>query len=145
MRTYQLYIINEEFASYYFGRESIFFRLFQEYEQSEGKLQAILTKQIVYITKSIPSIRLHQYLKQQLQGTKGFLYENGTYKMEYGRNSSAKLEIHERFLLLNAYGNYEAETRFFEVLRKNEGSYLAIDLRNHRYGWLKPIKERKFV
>lgn len=145
LRTYQLYIIHDQFASHYFGRESMFFRLFKEYEESEGDLQSILKKQILYITESIPSIRLHQYLSQQLQGTKGFLYNKGAYMVECGRNSLAKLEISERYLTLTAHGSYEAETRFFEILRKIDSSYLAIDLENHRYGWLKPIKMRKFV
>lgn len=145
LRTYQIYIIDDEFASHYFGRERMFFRLFTEYEESHGDLQAILLKQIYYITNSIPSIRLHQYLQQQLQNVKGFRMSQGAYVIDYGRTSQAKLEIYERYLLLTAQGSYEAETSFFEVIRKNEDSYLAVDLMNHRYGWLKPIKDRKFV
>lgn len=145
MRNYQLYIIDDEFASHYFGREIMFFQLFQEYEQSQGEMQAILSKQICYITNPTPSIRLHQYLQQQLQKTKGFRMEQGTYIIEYGRNSSARLRVYERYLSLDAQGSYEAETCFFELLRKYEGTYLAIDIENERYGWLKPIKERKFV
>ncbi|MDQ0154993.1 hypothetical protein J2S07_001297 [Robertmurraya andreesenii] len=145
MRTYQIYIIDNEFASHYFGREGMFFQLFQEYDESEGELQTILLKQIYYITNSIPSIRLHQYLQQQLQMTKGFYVSGGLYGIDHGRTSSATLEVSERHLTLKAQGSYEAETRFFEILRKNKENYLAIDLRNQRYGWLKPIKERKFV
>ncbi|GIN61664.1 sporulation inhibitor of replication protein SirA [Robertmurraya siralis] len=145
MRSYQLYIITDEFASHYFGRESMFFQLFKEYESAYGELYSIITKQIIYITKPIPSIRLHQYIQQQLQNTAGYSFENGIYQISYGKSSFAKLEIFDRYLTIDAKGSYEAETCFFEVLRKNEGAFLAIDLLNDRYGWLKPIKERKFV
>lgn len=145
LRSYQLYIITDEFASHYFGRESMFFQLFKEYEVALGELYTIITKQIVYITKPIPSIRLHQYIQQQMQNTAGYSFENGVYRIDYGKSSRAKLEVFDRFLMIEAEGSYEAETCFFEVLRKNEGAFLAVDLRNDRYGWLKPIKERKFV
>ncbi|MEQ2526585.1 sporulation inhibitor of replication protein SirA [Robertmurraya yapensis] len=145
MRTYQLYIIDDEFASHYFGREHMFFRLFKEYEEAHGELQSIIRKQIQYITKSIPSIRFHQSIQQQLQNHNGFSMEQGLYILDQGRGSSARLEIFDRYFLLESQGNYEAETSFFEVLRKNERSILAIDLKNNHYGWLKPIKERKFV
>jgi hypothetical protein len=145
MRTYQLYIIDDVFASHYFGRESMFFQLFKEYDEAIGELQSILAKQIAFITKPIPSIRLHQYIQQQLQKTKGFQMSQGTYVIEYGKNSSARLEVLDRYLIIEAEGSYEAETCFFEVLRKNEGAYLAVDIKSNRYGWLKPIKERKFV
>ncbi len=123
----------------------MFFQLFKEYESAYGELYSIITKQIIYITKPIPSIRLHQYIQQQLQNTAGYSFENGIYQISYGKSSFAKLEIFDRYLTIDAKGSYEAETCFFEVLRKNEGAFLAIDLLNDRYGWLKPIKERKFV
>lgn len=123
----------------------MFLRLFKEYEESKGDMQTILLKQIYYITNSIPSIRLHQYLQQQLQKMKGFYMDQGVYVIEYGRNSLARLRVYERYLSLEAQGSYEAETCFFELLRKNEGTYLAIDINDDRCGWLKPIKERKFV
>lgn len=145
LRTYQLYIIDDEFASHYFGREYMFFKLFKEFEQSFGELKTILAKQIAFITRPIPSIRLHQYIQQQMQRYKGFQIEQGVYSIEYGRNSSAKLYVYDRYILIESYGSYEAETCFFEILRKNEASFLAIDLENNHYGWLKPIKERKFV
>lgn len=38
MRTYQLYLIDEPFASHYFGREQMFYQLFKEYEQATGTI-----------------------------------------------------------------------------------------------------------
>ncbi|MFB6468903.1 sporulation inhibitor of replication protein SirA [Cytobacillus sp. Hz8] len=145
MRIYQVYLIEDEFATHYFGRERLFYQLFYEYRHSKGELHEIIKKQIDYITKSIPNLRLHHFINQQLQRFKDFRAENGIYYIENKKLGSAKLEVFEKALLLQAFGNYEAETLFFEVLRKSETSFIAIDLENQRYGWLKPIKERKFV
>ncbi|HYK73569.1 MAG TPA: sporulation inhibitor of replication protein SirA, partial [Pseudoneobacillus sp.] len=96
--------------------------------------------------KPIPSLRIHQMLNQQLSKMKGFTLENGIYKVDMpGKNSKAMLTIKDGFVLVQANGSYEAEAIFFEVLRKCEQSFLAIDTKHQRYGWLKPIKERKFV
>ncbi|MHC0037100.1 sporulation inhibitor of replication protein SirA [Pseudoneobacillus sp. C159] len=146
MRVYQLYLIEDEFANHYFGRERIFFDLFSEEKHSYGELKKIIQKQIRYITKPIPSLRIHQVLNQQLAKLKGYIAENGVYRVELvGRTSVATLSIRDGYLLVQAEGNYEAEAVFFEVLRKCEASFLAIDIDHVRYGWLKPIKERKFV
>ena len=55
----------------------------------------------------------------------------------------ATLEVGESMIVVKASGSYEAETAFFEVLRKIESSFLAVDLDHQRFGWLKPMKERK--
>ncbi|MGD6854504.1 sporulation inhibitor of replication protein SirA [Bacillus infantis] len=145
MRTYQLYLIEDEFASHYFGRERMFYQLFQEYSRSKGELRSILSRQIEFITRPIPALRLHQYLTQQLSRKKGASADQGAYVIRNGKNSSARLEIYDRCLVIESHGNYDAETVFFEILRKNESSYLAVDMTNRRFGWLKPIKERKFI
>ncbi|MDZ5473373.1 sporulation inhibitor of replication protein SirA [Bacillus sp. 31A1R] len=145
MRTYQLYLIEDEFASHYFGRERMFFDLFREYSHSFGEMSRILAKQINYITKPVPTLRLHQYIHQQLQRRRDFRTEKGAYYIYNGKISSAKLEVFDKYIIIEAEGNYDAETIFFEILRKMESSFLAIDLDHHRYGWLKPIKERKFI
>ncbi|MBN6887327.1 sporulation inhibitor of replication SirA [Cytobacillus horneckiae] len=144
MRTYQLYLIEEQFASHYFGREQMFFRLFQEYERSSGDLYSILQRQIYFITKEIPKYKVQQDMFQELLIKQDMVFDEHAYYISQKR-SNAKLEVGDRFITLEASGNFEAETIFFEVLRKSESSYLAIDLSHNRFGWLKPIKERKFV
>ncbi|WP_394231863.1 sporulation inhibitor of replication protein SirA [Niallia oryzisoli] len=145
MRTYQLYLIDDEFASHYFGKERMVYQLFKDYKEAVGEYKKILEKQIDFILKPIQEIKIHQFISQYLQKNKDFYTNNGLYYLEIGKRSTAKLEIHERCLMLKANGNYEAETIFFEVLRKTESSFIAIDLEHQRCGWLKPIKERKFV
>lgn len=145
MRAYQLYLIEEEFASHYFGRERMFFQLFKEFEESSGELKSIIARQIQFITKPIPVLKLHQYINQQLYRKQDFLVKKGAYYVEMGKRSKARLELLDQSLVIESSGNYDAEAVFFEVLRKSESTFLAIDIPHHRYGWLKPMKERKFV
>lgn len=146
VRNYQLYLIEDDVAAHYFGREQLLYRLFQEHERSKGRLKQIIQNQIAYITKPLQVLRIHQMIQKQLGLNKGFKGEHGTFFLELnGKVSMAYLKVGENSIWIKASGNYEAETAFFEVLRKGEASFLAIDLDHHRYGWLKPIKERKFV
>ncbi|MEH7480492.1 sporulation inhibitor of replication protein SirA [Neobacillus drentensis] len=146
MRKYQLYLIEDEFATHYFGRERLFFQLFQEHRKANGEFKFITQKQISYITKKVEVLKIHQLIQKQLGKIKGFKAEHGAYSIELsGKLSTAKLEVFQDLITIEAQGSYEAETAFFEVLRKCESSFLALDLEHQRYGWLKPIKERKFI
>jgi hypothetical protein len=146
MRSYQLYLIEEEFASHFFGREQVFYKLFLEKERAQGELKTIIESQIHYITKPLSSLRIHKMIIQKLSKYKDFRSENGVYYIERnGLVGSARLEIFERVVTIDATGSFDTETIFFEALRQCESSFLAIDLKHERYGWLNPIKERKFV
>jgi hypothetical protein len=124
----------------------LFFQLFQEHQKSNGELKFITQKQISYITKKVEVLKIHQLIQKQLGKIKGFKAEQGAYSIELsGKLCTAKLEVFQDLITIDAQGSYEAETAFFEVLRKCESSFLALDLEHQRYGWLKPIKERKFI
>ena len=144
MRTYRIYLIEDEFAHHFFGRERLFFNLFLEYIQTTGSLRSILQKQIEFVTKTIPKQLLEKTIAQQMQKKKNFHFLNGEYYME-NQNSRAVLLIEDDVLVVKAEGNYVAETVFFECIRKCGSSFLAIDFEHDRFGWLKPIRERKFV
>ena len=91
-------------------------------------------------------LKIHQMIQKQLGKVRGFTEDHGTYMMELsGKLSSAYLRVFENKLEVKANGTLEAETVFFEVLRKSEASFLAIDLEHFRFGWLKPYKERKLI
>ncbi|WP_071459538.1 sporulation inhibitor of replication protein SirA [Bacillus massilinigeriensis] len=146
MRSYQLYLIEEEFAAHYFGRERMFFTLFKEHFHAEGERRLILEKQIDYITKPIPVLMVHQQIHQNLEKTKGFTVKKGIYHYEKEKpSSSAEMVVRDKSIRIDSKGNEFAETVFFEELRKVETSFLAIDTETQKFGWLKPIKERKFV
>jgi len=76
MRSYQLYLIEDEFASHYFGRERMFYQLFLEYSRANGDLKSIISKQVDFVTKPIPVLRIHQLLHQQLSKVKGMTFES---------------------------------------------------------------------
>ncbi|MDQ0216957.1 sporulation inhibitor of replication protein SirA [Peribacillus cavernae] len=146
MRNYRIYLIEDEFAQHYFGREKLFFNLFLEYTNSSGRQKGILQKQIEYITKPIPTAELRDILENQLMRKKDFLYKDGVYYLDKRSGKArAALKLDGQFIVLQAEGDFEAETSFFESIRKYESGFLAIDLENTHYGWLKPVKERKFV
>jgi len=146
VRKYQLYLIEDEFAAHYFGRERLFLQLFKEYQTADGELKFITGKQISYITKRVEVLKIHQLIQKQLGKVKGFKADLGGYMIAFsGKLSSAKVEVFQDLISVEAEGSYEAETLFFEVLRKCESSFLAIDLEHERCGWLKPIKERKLI
>lgn len=145
MREYRIYLIEDEFAHHYYGREKLIFNLFLEYTNSSGKQKSILQKQIEYITKRVPIDALMNILEVQALKKKDFTYKDGVYYLEKSDGRSrAALKLYHDYMVLRADGDFEAETSFFECVRKYDSDFLAMDLENNRYGWLQPIKERKF-
>lgn len=98
-----------------------------------------------FITLPISRWMIENQLYSALQRNKSFQYKDGTFYIENGNLSSATLTIKDNSLFIEAKGYYDAESIFFEIIRKYEPSFLAIDVENGRFGWLKPIKERNFV
>ncbi|QFT88975.1 Sporulation inhibitor of replication protein SirA [Bacillus sp. THAF10] len=141
MREYMIYLIEEEIAKHYAGNEIKLFQLFQQYEQDE-RLHSIVKQQVDYVTLAIPAIQLQQSLNRALKLTNN--YHSFHHKVEK-EDSSANLIIYEKYLKLISTGSFEAEAIFFEVIRKQAPYFLAIDTKSKRYGWLQPIKQRKFV
>lgn len=147
MRHYYIYLIEEEFASHYFGRESKIYHLFQDFHWATVRSNHVSTleKQIKYITKPIPALFIHQLIGTHLGSRRDYQNVNHIHKVELqGNRGNATLIVKDQYLELSSYGSYEAETIFFEVLRKFDPCFLAMDLQGERYGWLNPIKERNF-
>jgi hypothetical protein len=145
LRIYQIYFIEDEFAHHFIGRERLFFNLFLDYIQTADPLKSILQKQIEYVTKPIPKQTIESMIVQKLKKKLNFRSQDGVYYLDYHGVSQANLVIQDHALEVKAEGNYVAETAFFECIRKCGASFLAIDFEHERFGWLKPIKERKFV
>ncbi|WP_445487241.1 sporulation inhibitor of replication protein SirA [Niallia sp. 03133] len=146
MRKYELYLIEESVALHYNGKERMIYNLFFEHTSVRKKeLKEILQKQIDYITLPIPVWKLQKLINSELQLKKFFQQKKDKFYIENGNLSKAELTILPNCLVIEAEGYFDAESVFFEVIRKNEPSFLAIDTQNGRYGWLKPIKERNFV
>ncbi|GER68588.1 hypothetical protein BpJC7_30690 [Weizmannia acidilactici] len=146
MRTYYIYLIEEEIAQYYYGRERMFFDLFNQYSSVTGRLKNVIRQQIDYITKPIPLLSVQHVLQQIFPNQNEMVYENGAYRLISNKKGQyAEVNIEQRLLRLHASGSYDTETAIFETLRKFNGNLLAIDYDNKRFGWIKPVKERKFV
>jgi hypothetical protein len=146
MRKYYIYLIEEEFASHYFGRESIVYNLFQEFERTSLEKKLLLKQQIDFITRSIPTLRIHQLIEKSLRNCHSYCHYRDSHSLQFVKpDSTAKIVLYDHFIKLEATGNYEAETIFFEILRKYDSCYLAMDFDLERYGWLNPIKQRKFI
>ena len=146
MRQYDLYRIEKSVALYYYGRERKFYGLFKEYRDSEGEFRQIVEGQINYITENIPILPLHQLLKEGSKRMQPILNEGNLYwiKINEDREDCAYMELFEKKITIHATGDHEVENIFFEILKKMD-NFLAIDLENERYGWLKPWKERKYI
>lgn len=117
VRKYQLYLIEDEFAAHYFGRERIFYQLFHEHHAADGELKFITQKQITYITKKVEVLKIHSLLQKQLGKMKGFKADHGAYTINLsGKLSMARLEVFQDLITVEAEGSYEAETAFLRYL-----------------------------
>lgn len=144
MRKYDIYLIEEEFALHYFQNEDVMYRLFVEYKTSGVHRDQYVKKQIEYITKKIPILQLRWMVENRFRKDPNWTtLSDNEYKYEK-ENSKARLELTEDFVFMEAEGTVEAETIFFEVLRKLNPCFLAMNYDDHVYGWLNPVKQRKF-
>ncbi|KAA0547842.1 sporulation inhibitor of replication protein SirA [Bacillus sp. BGMRC 2118] len=146
VREYTIFWIEEEFAYHYYGREGMFYRLFKELYDGTQAHHSILIKQMEYITKSIPGIHINQFINIELSNNMNYevTKEGHCLTLQNGK-SKARLLVNERSISLVGEGNYEAEMIFFDLLRKWDSRFLAIDFMQKRFGWVSPIKQRKFV
>jgi hypothetical protein len=140
MRRYDIFLLEEEVASNYLSREELLFELFNDRKDQSLTLKVILDKQIEYITRPIPSYKIDQLIKKKLENNEDYQYRHLLHKIKLP-TGQAELKIYEKYLTLATDGDIETEMVFFEVLRKCESCYFAIDYSNARYGWLKPIRE----
>ena len=144
MRNYHIYWIEDTFVQHYYGRERMFYQLFSEWEASAGELSEIISKQVEYITKPIPYLPTHRLLQHELTTVENAEWIDSYAKIEK-KDSGATLVLNEKWMTIQAWGPDDSEYIFFEILRRNMGQLLAIDIENERFGWLKPIKQRKFI
>lgn len=141
MREYKIYIIQKDVAYDFYGTEEKLFQLFKENFFAKGKLKEITDKQIQYIIEKIPVNQLEQAIFRSLNGVKGY---NKKHQQHFLRipnmNSNAGLYVNDREITLFADGTYDAEARFYEILREFHPFFIALEFTEKRYGWLKPLK-----
>ncbi|MGD6794715.1 sporulation inhibitor of replication protein SirA [Metabacillus indicus] len=148
MRHYTVYLIEEEFANHFFGREVKLFQLFQEFMRTSPEQPEFihLKKQITYITRHIPKDYIDDMISSSLYGRYNYAFSHNRHHIESeSMQGGAILETGDRSVTVTSEGSFDMEAIFFEVLRKADSCFLAMDFEEKRHGWLKPIKERKFV
>jgi len=145
MRKYELFLIKEEIAKHYVGRERLIYALIADFHQADEQKRVILHKQINYITDSINSELEKQLLINEIYKKRNIQIEVEDSILVVCKNSKAKIKFQSHAIKLESDGDYEAEMILFEILRKFRSYYIAIDTNKKLYGWLKPIKERKLV
>ncbi|WP_176222235.1 sporulation inhibitor of replication protein SirA [Tuberibacillus sp. Marseille-P3662] len=147
MRHYYIYLIENEVARSFFGKEAKLFQLFVEtFHTHDPFNREQLHKQVAYITKKIPVHEIETNIQQQLASSSEFTVNQGEYMIHsvYGQ-SMAKLAIDHNVMHMEATGDLRSETVFFEVLRNIDPCFLAIDAGHQRFGWLAPVKHAHLI
>ncbi|KMK76591.1 sporulation inhibitor of replication protein SirA [Alkalihalobacillus pseudalcaliphilus] len=146
MRHYHIYLLGENIASHYCGRELKLYQLFLERELAATSKRSIFDRQIQYISRPIPTLLIQQKLKSLIKGKQEFIEQENSYYVHVDKpKSEAILDIHANYLRIKATGGPEAETVFFEVLRRLDPCYFAVDTNHEHYGWLNPIRQEQYM
>ncbi|WP_100373049.1 sporulation inhibitor of replication protein SirA [Bacillus sp. FJAT-45037] len=146
MRHYQLYLLEEDVAQYYYGQESKLFHLFLERTKATAEQRMIIDAQIEYISKPMPGLLLQQKMITSFSHLPIYRVHKHIHLLEIEHpESCAELLLQKQSITLTSTGEIEAETMFFEVLRKIDPYFFAVNTQSHRFGWLNPIKQVKYV
>ncbi|WP_161524683.1 sporulation inhibitor of replication protein SirA [Alteribacter lacisalsi] len=147
MRSYDLFLINEEVALIYYGFESKLFHLFKENCLAEDNLKEITSRQVHYIRKSINDNDLNSWLRQACLNVKGYEQKSPFVHCfsSSDHKSRAVLTVGKNKVTLESEGSFELETEIFDILRDYDDYFFAADYQNERYGWLKPLKSFRIV
>lgn len=148
MRNYSVYLLNPEVAASFFGKERMIFQLFIEGETAGKELREIVRKQINYISGTIPSLQIKKNLEKSYKSKPGqdfHIIEGHYYLTIKALSSNVVLKDHGTMLTISANGTYQGETAIFEVLRKINSSFFAVDFENKNFGWLNPVKQVNYI
>ncbi|WAA13504.1 sporulation inhibitor of replication protein SirA [Fervidibacillus halotolerans] len=144
MRQYDLYIIEDLFAIYFYGREQMFFQLFKECHESGEGIKDILIKQVEYITKPIPTKYIYSHILQELGKRTDLIIKRKSFLI-VNKRGDTELFLEHKKLHVKSSGDMFAEFIFMDTLKSLDIHFFALDLENERFGWLKPLKDRKYV
>ncbi|MBM7094280.1 sporulation inhibitor of replication protein SirA [Bacillus sp. H-16] len=146
MRTYEIYLINEEVAFIYYGFEGKLFHLFKEHHEAVTPLKDITKRQVSYIQKPYDYLELNAWLIRRFNNQKGYKNERWVHTfISDNEESQAVLTVQKEKLTIKSRGTFEAETRFFDTLKEFDDFFLAVDYDREKYGWLRPLKSLRIV
>ena len=119
MRHFYLYLIKEEFASHYFGREFKLFQLFQDFlwTSRDDERYDTLKQQVEYVSKQIPVDYLDELISLYLNHQYNYQHIAPLHRIHLRSNrGKASLILKPRNVEITATGSFESETVFFEIL-----------------------------
>ncbi|UTR14989.1 sporulation inhibitor of replication protein SirA [Salipaludibacillus sp. LMS25] len=141
MRKYEIVLMREDVALMYRGMEKKLFQLFKENRLATDLLKTITRSQINYITRTIPEKQINQAIYHTLFHNKDYSRVENVHHIDFKKDdSTATITVTHNKILLEADGNLDVETCFFEILRYYQHYFLALDYANNQYGWLRPLK-----
>ncbi|WP_197284412.1 sporulation inhibitor of replication protein SirA [Bacillus sp. JCM 19041] len=141
MRHYELYLLNNEVASSYSGKEAKLFQLFAERAQASEFERSLYDKQVKYITNPLPQTKLYQALFNRYGFEKSDSY---LIFSSFNSTNRCKVMIEERKICLEALGDLSAETLVFDLFKPVDPHLFAVNVKDGRFGWLQP-HERQSV
>ncbi|TSB45170.1 sporulation inhibitor of replication protein SirA [Alkalicoccobacillus porphyridii] len=142
MRSYQLYLLEEDIVQRYYGQEIKLFNLFCERFQANLALKPLLTKQVEFITKPLPVKHLTKILSKEDHYLNSDQINISTFRMAHPPSESwIDVKLRDHYLLVTAFGKMEVETRLFERLKELDSHFFAVNVGQHRFGWLGPLKK----
>ncbi|WP_026689800.1 sporulation inhibitor of replication protein SirA [Alteribacter aurantiacus] len=146
MRTYEVFLINEEVAYIYYGFESKLFHLFKEHQQATKPLKEITGRQVHYILKPFDHKDLNEWLHDKLKDNKSYSSSLFYHALQFNdKKSQATIEVKADRLVIQSSGTFEAEMLLFDTLKKYDDFFLAVDYDREKYGWLRPLKSLRIV
>lgn len=142
MRYYELYLVTDDVASLYSGKESKLFQLFQEREQAPMDQRSVYDRQIDYITETLPEEALKTVFTQQhvLKEKEAYVIHSPVVDV-----NCCTVEIQQRKICLKAQGDLSAETDVFDLLKSIDSHFFAVNVEDRRFGWLKPYERQSVL
>ncbi|GAF15259.1 YoxF protein [Bacillus sp. JCM 19046] len=142
MRYYELYLVTDDVATSYSGKESKLFQLFEERDRASRDQRLVYDRQIDYITKILPE----EMLKTVFDRTKTARDEEGyVIHSPVVDVNSCTVEIQQRKICLKAQGDLSAETDVFDLLKSVDSHFFAVNVEDRRFGWLKPYERQSVL
>ncbi|MDD9149551.1 MULTISPECIES: sporulation inhibitor of replication protein SirA [unclassified Sporolactobacillus] len=147
MRSYHIYLIKDNIAKHYFGQEEKLFQLFKDFRSARDKhMKEVLYRQIRFVSHQLDAGKFKTLLQTACKLMTDYTYEDPIHYLKSKRPfSEATLELQGRELKMTSQGTSDMEVTFFEILRKLDGHFLAVNFQARQCAWLNPIKNADFL
>ncbi|WP_059103446.1 sporulation inhibitor of replication protein SirA [Shouchella shacheensis] len=145
MRRYQLYLLDDQVATSYFGRESKLFQLFEEHAQAKDGPRSLLDKQVDYITKPLPTRTLKYAFRRYQEPRQETCEDTYVIQCPQEQSGSCKVQLDAKFVQLWASGDIDSETAIFDLLKGVDPHFFAVNVEDRRFGWLQPFDKHRVL